>query len=241
MKEKEASLVIKKVKESYNLIAQHFDLTRQENWPELKELLSSFKKGDRVLDFGCGNGRFYELIKDFEIEYFGVDISEQLLEIAKNRVPSGKFYLIKEDLSLPFSDQFFDIIVCIASLHHIPSFNLQLKVVKELYRVLKKDGFVISTVWDFYKGRNKKHLLKSFFIRLKDKIFLKNLKYSFKDIFIPWKNDKGEILAERYFYAFHMKDLKRLFRKAGFKVLALKRVSHGRSTKFSNILIIAKK
>ena len=40
----------------------------------------------------------------------------------------------------------------------------------------------------------------------------------FGDLLIPWKDGQGNILAERYFYCFSKKELKELFKKAGFAI-----------------------
>lgn len=241
MKENIAKTIIQEVKNTYNLIADHFNLTRQTNWPETLEFLKYIKEKNRVLDFGCGNGRFYEMIKDLNVDYYGVDISERLLEIAKQKVSGGHFYLIGEDLNLPFADDYFDVVISIATLHHIPSSFLRKKILGDFFRTLKRGGYLLLTVWDFYRGKNKRYLFLNLLRQIKNILFFKKRDLSYKDIFIPWKNEKGEELGKRYFYAFSLLDMKELLNKAGFKIINLKRVSHGEGGKLYNIMVIAQK
>ena len=221
----EAYSLIKQTKEAYNLIAPHFDQTRKRLWSELEDLKDLFSPNQNVLDFGCGNGRFYSLIKDKNIDYYGTDISENLIDLAQKQVPQGKFTVLDHTLKLPYEDNFFDNLVCIATLHHIPSEELRQKVILEFKRVLKNNGTLILTVWDFHHGRNLEYLNSQ----------------SEGDLFIPWKDNNGKILAQRYFHAFTMEGLETLISKSGFKIKDLKLISHNNKKEYFNILLIAKK
>jgi SAM-dependent methyltransferase len=64
---------------------------------------------DRVLDVGCGTGVFLRLCADRGAEVTGLDASENLLAVARGRVPEAE--LIHGDLqSLPFADDAFDLV-----------------------------------------------------------------------------------------------------------------------------------
>lgn len=241
MKIEDAYSLIEKTKEDYNQIADLFDISRQKNWPEFEYFKNFFNKGQKVLDFGCGNGRFYFLIKDKEIYYYGVDISEKLLSLAKERIKNGQFFLISSDLKIPFEDNFFDRIVCLATFHHIPSDFLRNKLISEFFRVLKPGGLLLLSVWDFYYGKNRKYLIKSFFQFFINRIFCLKPLLDFKDFFIPWKNQEGKIIAQRYFHAFSPKELKKLLEKNSFKILESKRVPHGSQKNFFNLIVISQK
>jgi ubiquinone/menaquinone biosynthesis C-methylase UbiE len=227
----EAYSLIEQTKKTYNLIAPHFHQTRQKPWPELESLKDLFFQGQSVLDFGCGNGRFYSLIKDKNINYYGVDISEKLINLAQKQVPQGKFKIVNSDLKLSYQDNFFDNLVCIATLHHIPSEKLRRKGVLEFKRVLKNNGTLILTVWDFYHGNNTKYL----------NLVSQNKKLEKGDLFIPWKDNSGKTLAQRYFHAFTIEELKTLISNTGFKIQESKLISHNNKKKYFNILLIAKK
>lgn len=96
----------------------------------------------RVLDLGCGTGMFLgELSKasDFVV---GVDASMKMLRVANVR--RGKAALVLADADqLPFADESFDVVVSVTLLQNMPD---PATTVKEVARVLKKNGTAILTV-----------------------------------------------------------------------------------------------
>jgi len=80
-----AQYLLYKTRENYDLIAEPFSGTRQFIWEDLKPLAEYVKDGDKVLDVGCGNGRLLELFQGKNADYIGVDSSEELIKIAKNK------------------------------------------------------------------------------------------------------------------------------------------------------------
>ncbi len=193
-------------KRTYNEIAEKFEQTRRRYSPELEELKGYIKEGEKVLDLGCGSGRLYEVFKNKNIDYLGLDFSEKLIEIARKKY--GNFFVLGEILDLPFFDESFDSVWAISSLHHIPSKELRKKAVNQIWRVLRKGGRIIVTCWKI------------------GSIFK-------KDVYIPFDGKK------RYYHAFSKRELKRLFKEAGFSVEKLTFLKRG--NKKTNILIIAKK
>lgn len=224
-----AKYLIEKTRDDYEKIAEEFSRSRNQLWPEQKELKVYIHKGDRVLDLGCGNGRLFDLFRIMgvqdEIDYTGIDGSEKSVTIAKRRY--GDKFLVADILSLPFSDNYFDSIWSIAVFHHIPSKALRLRTLAETRRVLKPGGKVIMTCWNLYQPQYLKLLLKFALSKI-----LGKSKLDFKDVFVPW----GEIRIQRYYHAFTKKELKKLFVKAGFKVEELKYLK--RNGKKTNILIL---
>ncbi|MEY7849458.1 methyltransferase domain-containing protein [Natrarchaeobius sp. A-rgal3] len=76
--------------------------------------------GKRVLDVGCGFGDFYEHMCDTECEpaeYYGVDISESVLDVARGRFPDCEFER-RNITRRPFDDRQFDIAVVFGALNH---------------------------------------------------------------------------------------------------------------------------
>lgn len=220
--------MIEKTKEDFDKIAESFSESRKELWPEFEELKKYIQDGEKVLDLGCGNGRLFELFKDRNIEYLGVDFSEKLIEKAKEKY--GNCFKVADISKLPFPNESFDSIWAIALFHHIPSKILRLKVLEEIKRVLKKDGRVIMTCWNLYQSNYLKLLLKFTLIKL-----FKGSELDFKDIPVPWR-DTG---IQRYYHAFTKNELKNLFEKAGFKIEELKYLK--RNEKKTNILVVATK
>lgn len=226
MKPSCAKYLIDKTRQDYEKIAEDYSLKRRFTWPGLEKVNDYVKNGDRILDWGCGHGRLLLVFKNKKIEYIGADFSSKILKIAKKNFPEHEFRLLNE-LSLPFSDNFFNVICCIAAFHHIPSHELRLKLLKEFSRTLKKNGFLILTSWYFYKGK-KKILLKNLFRWLLH-----------KDVFVPWKNSKREIVANRYFHVFSKRGLAKLIKRAGFKIKEIQILERTKGR--NNIFIVAKK
>lgn len=51
----EAYKILEENKETYNKVAEEFYQTRKKYSPEIEELKSYIKEGERVLDLGCRN------------------------------------------------------------------------------------------------------------------------------------------------------------------------------------------
>ncbi len=79
--------------------------------PVYEQALESvgLERGAAVLDVGCGTGVFLRLCADRGADVTGIDASENLLEIAGNRLPEADLRL--GDLqTLPFADDAFDLV-----------------------------------------------------------------------------------------------------------------------------------
>lgn len=202
--------------------------------PKDFEYIQKFiKKNEKVLDLGCGNGRFSTLVG--RESYLGADISEEAIKIAKERNPDKNFIILKNHLNFPFENNYFDKTFCLSVLHHIPSLNFRQQFIKEAKRILKPQGLLVLTVWNLRRDKkSRKMLLKHTFNK-----FFKGSKLDFNDIFYPWMDSNREVLAQRYVHVFGAKELKKLLESQGFKTLELKIVD--RSHKGSNISIVCQK
>ena len=103
-----------------------------------KNILYNDERAIRGLDFGCGIGHTTKLMNDFNIQSYGVDISDVAIKTSKSLYPylEENFQVI-DGISIPFKDFYFDISICesvIDSMH----FELAVKMIKELERVTKK-------------------------------------------------------------------------------------------------------
>jgi len=224
-----AKFILEKTRENYNLIAKEFSATRKEIWEELKFLFEDLKEGEKVLDLGCGNGRWYKVFKEKKVDYFGVDNSEKLIEIAKENFPDAKFF-VGDALNLPFQDDFFDKVYSIALLHHIPSEDFRIKVLKEAKRILKPGGILILTCWRVHRLREILAFLKYTFLKIIGKS-----KLDFRDTFVPW----GKKIL-RYYHFFTQKELENLVKKVGFEILESGVVKNKRENR-QNYYIISQK
>jgi ubiquinone/menaquinone biosynthesis C-methylase UbiE len=212
MNQQTAKQLIDKTRDDYNLIAHHFASTRKYNWPSLKKLLSdsSSNKPLRFADFGCGNGRIYEIIEK-NVEYFGCDISKSLIDIAKKNHPEGNF-VVGDVTSLPYKDNFFDISLSVATLHHIPGKKKRRLALSEIFRVTKPGGKVIITNWYFWdEPKYLKEIVKE---SVRKVLGLSSV--DFGDFFMPWKSIHKNTMTKRYFHAWKKSEIKKELSVAGF-------------------------
>ena len=101
--------------------------------------IPGIKQGDHVLEIGCGTGLFTEkLFQETKAEITGIDISEELLEIAGNKLP-GVNFKIDDAMNLSFADESFDVVCGSSVLHHLE----MEKAYDEFYRVLKPGGRMV--------------------------------------------------------------------------------------------------
>jgi len=225
-----AEYLLGKTKEDYNLISDQFSSTRYSAWPELKDLGEYIKEGDKILDLGCGNGRMLEFFNGKNINYSGVDNSEGLIKIARDKHP-GIDFQVADALKLPFPDNCFDKIISIAVLHHIPSSGFRRQFIKEAKRVLKPGGLLIITVWDLWQRPDSlKRIIKFSLSKI-----LGKTKLDFKDIFVPWQKT-----VDRYIHCFTKSELKKLVKKSDFGIIKVGTFRR-KETKNYNIFLIAKK
>jgi SAM-dependent methyltransferase len=107
-------------------------------------LHAEVKPGDRVLDLGCGAGRFLAGLDDA----IGVEIAKQAADRARKNVPGADVRLVEPDGSLPLGHGEIDLVWCSEVLEHIPDVAHTLL---EIRRVLRPEGRVLITVP--YHGR----------------------------------------------------------------------------------------
>lgn len=95
-------------------------------------------RGKRVLDVGCGKGRFARVLleQEPESELWGLDISEEMLRFA----PPGLQTRAGSMTDLPFESHFFDGVYATESLEHAVEIE---KAVAEICRVVKPGGRIV--------------------------------------------------------------------------------------------------
>lgn len=111
-----------------------------------KGLLREIKKNKEfikgtVLDFGCGSKPYKNLFK-YE-KYIGLDIEKSGHDHKNEKI--DVFY---DGKTIPFKDEYFDSIFSSEVLEHVENLD---EILKELFRVLKKDSYMLVTipfVWD---------------------------------------------------------------------------------------------
>ena len=130
------------VREVYDKIAPHFDVSRQRIWNSVKLFINSLKDDAKVLDLGCGNGKNMLYRRSLNIK--GIDISDEQVKICKRKnldVEQGTI------TSLNQKDNEFDNMLCIATYHHLDNDEDRRQTLTEIHRCLKPGGTILITVW----------------------------------------------------------------------------------------------
>lgn len=117
---------------------------------EFKELLRGikFSRDEVILDIGCGGGLLTMLLGEKCRKVVGIDTSEKAVEIAKLQslymrgTVNSEFHCAKVE-NIGFENEYFDKIFSICVLEHIPNY---IDVLRESYRILKKNGQMVFSV-----------------------------------------------------------------------------------------------
>lgn len=231
MKKETVNKILNETEAGYDLVASKFSETRKHFWQDLEFIKDYAQEGDKILDFGCGNGRLLELFDKKEIEYYGLDTSQKLIDLAKSKYANSavKFLKIPGQDSLPFPNDYFNVIYSIAVFHHLPGKDLRKELARELYRVLKPGGKIIITVWNLWQPHYSTKVAENWARKILGRNDL-----DWNDCYIGFKNNQGESFR-RYHHAFRRRELKSLFVQAGFHP-RVSRIMGGR-----NILFIGQK
>jgi SAM-dependent methyltransferase len=111
----------------------------------IKSFIKEIKPGEKVLDFGCGMGRILEYDLFLNADYYGVDISSEMIKKArqkwKNR-PHTNFYFY-DGISLFFEHETFDYVISTWVFQHIIEDDKLEKLIGELVKLLRPNGLLL--------------------------------------------------------------------------------------------------
>lgn len=206
----------------YHDFAVHFSDTRQRLQPGIRAIVEKLPGEIHALDLGCGNGSLACALvgSTRRGSYLGIDFSEKLLRIARDRVaaitPEEGLLItnwLQVDLttwdSLPVVPaSAFSEVFAFAVLHHIPDALTRLLLLHTIRRLIQDGGRLYFSNWQFLNSQ-----------RLRARI-------------LPWENigltdeqvDKGDHLLDwrrggqglRYAHHFTQEELDRLAQETGF-------------------------
>ncbi|MCB9805872.1 class I SAM-dependent methyltransferase [Candidatus Nomurabacteria bacterium] len=136
------------VKKRFCIDEKQFKEIGDENYKEhienddiVKSKLGNFSD-KKVLNIGCGVGRLEECMPPHFGNVYGIDISEVMVEKAKERLSQLHNVVVQatDGVSFPFNDEFFDFIFSYIVFQHMPSKEVVKKNFEEIFRSLKKGG-----------------------------------------------------------------------------------------------------
>ncbi len=217
MRQKYANELLEISRAGYEKIASDFSHTRGWFWPELRFISDLVPDGERLLDIGCGNGRFLGMLEGKSVNYTGIDFSEGLIAVARKRYhdQAHTTFIVGDALSLPFPDKSFDTVVSFAVLHHIPSRAYRVQFLREAARVAKPGSLVIITAWNVWRA--KPRTITSFILKK-----LCGLVHTdFGDALLGFNNEKNV----RYVHALTKHEIRSLAKEAGLTIERLEKIA----------------
>ena len=176
----------------------------------------------RLLDAGCGNGRLAEALEraGYALDYFGIDGSPELIAFAEKNCASlqrvrAQFRVA--DMTAPRWHETlqkiapFDVIVSLAVLHHIPSFDLRVQVLREIHALLKPRGIFVMSNWQFLNNERLRRKIVPW-----EKLELGDSQLEPNDYLLDWK--RGGI-GYRYVHWIDENEVNELASASGFQVV----------------------
>lgn len=133
----------------YDELAEHWEQIAESPskakllWPSLEVMLPDLT-GRHVLDAGCGAGDYTAKLVEQGADVIGIDVSERMVQVAKERVPDAKFMQgdLSNEIDFVESDSV-DVVLCQHVFSHLEDLTIPLN---EFARILVDGGdLIIST------------------------------------------------------------------------------------------------
>ena len=152
----------------FDKIARDYHYKRRKPWKPieyyLKHLIErGYTFSGYTIDLGCANGRHFKLFKNNNNKLIGIDLSIEFLNITKKNLKDIEVYskeeqnniqIIHADLkNLPIRENIIQNIFSIATIHHVKDKAEREKAIKDLYKILKTNGYLVITVWRKWQRR----------------------------------------------------------------------------------------
>jgi SAM-dependent methyltransferase len=242
---------IQDLNKNYDVIAGQFSASRQNlRWPLEALFFEKLKmiERPRILDLGCGSGRFYQYLKDHQtefkngFEYIGLDQSIELIKQARAAHSEADWRVGAWQNVADLNLGKFDAIVALASFHHLPR-NEQERGLVALREIMNDDSFLFLTVWNLWKFSR----AKNWWFFIKDRLFLSSKKFvekyqfekkdlsTWQDTLMLWQQK-----TPLFYYAFRQGELRGLADKLGFSEIVCQ-YENDSWRSGDNLYLIAKK
>ncbi len=230
------SLIKNRGKKMYTSFAENYDLLMHDvEYKERTEyLLSVFEKYSKkptlMLDLACGTGSFSNEFAKRGIQVIGVDISPEMLNIAREKSERERqdvLYLCQDAAELDLYGTVDGVVCCMDSINHITDASVLAEAFKKVSLFLEPDCLFVFDVNTPYK--HKEILGNNTFVLEEDNVYCvwqneyieeEALTEITLDFFRRQDNglyDKSEQFIEERAYT--IKELTKLLEDAGFRVL----------------------
>jgi len=113
---------------------------------DLPLIIVEHVRGKKALDFGCGTGRSTRFLKKLGFDAVGIDISEDMLKLAKTQDKESEYYHVKDGDLARFDNKAFDLVLSAFTFDNIPTAASKVRNLQEIKRLLKPDGKMVNLV-----------------------------------------------------------------------------------------------
>jgi len=201
----------------YADFGENFSATRQRIQPGVRKIISKLNGNERMLDLGCGNGELARTLAQsgFHGEYLGLDFSLPLLKDAASQ--PGAFPVnfravdLTGDWSSALTTDYWSLITCFATLHHIPSRVLRLDIFRQVHALLAPGGRFIHSNWQFLNSEKLRARLQAW-----ETVNLSAAEVDAGDYLLDWRAGGHGL---RYAHHFSVEELSQLAAETGFRVV----------------------
>ncbi|MGA3212458.1 MAG: class I SAM-dependent methyltransferase [Terriglobales bacterium] len=112
---------------------------------DLPAIISKQVNGTKALDIGCGTGRSTRFLRKLGFTVTGVDVSEDMLRIARSLDTGGDYRVVPGDDLSEFTKGSFDLIVSLFTFDNIPA-AAKVRILADLRKLLRPTGTIVSVV-----------------------------------------------------------------------------------------------
>jgi SAM-dependent methyltransferase len=109
----------------------------------LPEIISEHVKGHHAIDFGCGTGRSTRFLSKLGFTVTGIDISYDMLKIARKLDQKGNYQLVENANYSHLGNNDFDLVQSIFTFDNIPGWSNRTNILKALGKLLNDEGRMI--------------------------------------------------------------------------------------------------
>lgn len=113
---------------------------------DLPVIISEHVKGKKAIDFGCGTGRSTRFLNRLGFDTIGLDIAEDMLQLARERDPEGDYRLVTDSSLSNFKDGAHDLVLAAFTFDNVPTREKKVMIFRELGRLLSSEGRIVNLV-----------------------------------------------------------------------------------------------
>ncbi|WP_239373749.1 class I SAM-dependent methyltransferase [Snodgrassella gandavensis] len=125
---------------------------------QIIQMCGLIRKGDIVVDLGCGSCNLLCILAELnpDSEFIGVDLSDEMLELARKNIKEKNIHnikLIKQDIAniKEIVNNSIDVVISSMAIHHLPTQEMLTSLFAEIKRILKQEKRLY--LYDFGKAK----------------------------------------------------------------------------------------